>query len=178
MWKTPIYKLNRPLPFVSNTKRQYKQIWIDVTRSAPSFSTPGRTLERTLRTALNVAGITKVHTILDFGAGKLRNAVHLLSKGHKVCAVEFEQLFQKSEQAKSLLQKAQQNGSRFSKLVFPHEFQKSERRFDFAMLINVLNTMPVVAERLLVLRYCHQKLRPDSYLLWYTQRGDTDYYKY
>ena len=43
------------------------------------------------------------------------------------------------------------------------------------LLINVLNVMPVPAERLLVLQYCRAKLRQGGHLLWYTQRGDADY---
>jgi SAM-dependent methyltransferase len=177
LWNSPIYKLNHPLSFVGKNRRLYEQIWIDVTRSAPTFSTPGRTLSRALKKVIKIAQIKEGDAILDFGAGKLRNALHLLEQEYKVCAVEFKQLFDQSPQAKSLLNEAEMHKPRFSRLVYPHEFKESNRRFDLALLINVINVMPVAAERLLVLQYCHQKLRPNSYLFWYTQRGDADYRK-
>jgi SAM-dependent methyltransferase len=175
MWNSPVYKLNRPLGFDKHKNRRYEQIVIDVTKSAPPFSVPGSTLEKALRATIAAAGIHRDQAILDFGAGKLRNALFLLKGGYRVCGVEYKQLFEESDQAKSLLQSAKRHGSRFSRLVYPHQFNQSNQKFDLALLINVINIMPVAAERLLVLQYCHQKLRPNGHLLWYTQRGDADY---
>jgi SAM-dependent methyltransferase len=175
MWDSPIYKLNRPLGFDRDENRRYEQIVIDVTKSAPPFSVPGTTLEKALRATIAAAGIGKGQAILDFGAGKLRNALFLLKNGYRVCAVEYKQLFEESDHANSLLQSAKRHKPRFSSLVYPHQFNQSNQKFDLALLVNVINIMPVAAERLLVLQYCHQKLRPDGHLLWYTQRGDADY---
>jgi hypothetical protein len=175
MWSSPVYKLNRPLGFDKHKNRLYDQIVIDVTKSAPPFSTPGKTLEHVLRAAIAAAGIKKDQAILDFGAGKLRNALYLLKSGYRVCAVEFKQLFEESDHAKLLLKSATRHRPKFSSLVYPHQFHQSNQKFDLALLINVINIMPVAAERLLVLQYCHQKLHPDGHLLWYTQRGDADY---
>lgn len=177
MWTSPIYQLNRPLGITSGKKRSYEQIVIDVTNSAPPFPDPGKTLGRALGYAIRISGISTSKSILDFGAGKLRNALYLLRKGYKVCAVEFRQLFEKSEQAKKLLELSQRHGTRFSTLIYPHQFKSSRESHDFGLLINVLNIMPVPAERLLVLLYCHEKLKPNAHLLWYTQRGDPDYRK-
>ena len=58
--------------------------------SAPSFATPGKTLESAFREVIAATGFGKKALILDFGAGKLRNTLYLLQKGYRVCAVEFE----------------------------------------------------------------------------------------
>jgi hypothetical protein len=148
-----------------------------VTNSAPPFPDPGKTLSRALNSAITISRTSTSKSILDFGAGKLRNALYLLRNGYKVCAVEYGQLFRKSDQAKKLWGLCQQHRSRFSTLIYPHQFRSSQQRHDLGLLINVLNIMPVPAERLLVLLYCHEKLKPNGHLLWYTQRGDPDYRK-
>jgi SAM-dependent methyltransferase len=175
VWESPMYKLNRPLPATRSGKQRYEQIVIDVTKSAPPFWTPGKTLERALKQTIQVAKIRKDHSILDFGAGKLRNSLFLLKQGYEVCAVEYEQLYRESSPAQSQLNDAYKYRKRFSKLIYPHEFEKGTHRFDLALLVNVTNIMPIPAERQFVLQCCQQKLRKNGYLLWYTQRGDADY---
>jgi hypothetical protein len=174
MWTSPIYKFNRAAGFDRAGNRVYEQIVIDVTGSAPSFSTPGTTLQAALDLVVTETGIRKNAAILDFGAGKLRNALYLLGSGYRVWAVEFEDLF-KTNHAKSQWNQAKRYRERFSTLIYPHQFQRSDQTFDLILLINVLNVMPVPAERLLVLQYCQKKLRPGGYIFWYTQRGDADY---
>ncbi len=147
MWESPIYRFNVDAG-THDGDRLYKQVVIDVTGSAPSFDAPGKTLGRALTVAIAEAAAPKRAVILDFGAGKLRNALHLLDKGFRVCAVEYEQLFADSEQASNALGRAEKYRARFSKLVFPHQFVRSRARFDFVLLINVLNIMPVPVERL------------------------------
>src|SRR5205823_3120317 len=63
----------------------------------------------------------------------------------------------------------------FSKLVYPDAFEASKKRFKLILLINVINIMPVPAERDYVLTLCNQRLADDGRLLWYTQRGDQNY---
>jgi SAM-dependent methyltransferase len=106
--------------------------------------------------------------ILDFGAGKLRNTIHLLEKGYTVCAVEFEKMYNGTEHAKEMFDKAKTYGSKFHKLVFPHDFFAFQKKFDLVLLINVCSIMPVPLERLLVLQYCREKLKDNGYILWYT----------
>jgi SAM-dependent methyltransferase len=176
MWETPIYRFNREAGRGQNGRRLYEQLVVDVTKSAPSFSTPGKTLESALRDVVAATGIRKKALILDFGAGKLRNTLYLLKKGFRVCAVEFEELFNSSAQAAAYRNSARNKGkNRFSTLIYPRDFERSQQKFDLVLLINVLNTMPVPAERLLVLQFCYTKLRRGGYLFWYTQRGDADY---
>ncbi len=176
MWETPIYRFNQEVGNDEEGNRVYKQVVIDVTGSAPSFSSPGIALKSALARALKAAGVSTEDTILDFGAGKLRNAIFLLEKGYRVCAVEFAQQFSNSEIARENLARAQSEfKDRFSKLVYPHAFEASRQRFKLILLINVINIMPVPAERDYVLALCNQRLADSGRLLWYTQRGDAHY---
>jgi hypothetical protein len=60
-------------------------------------------------------------------------------------------------------------------LVYPEAFFADSTKFDLALLINVLNIMPVPSERLLVIQECYKKLKQNGHLLWYSQYGDADY---
>ena len=176
MWESPIYRLNKELGSEGDETR-YQQIVIDVTGSAPPHPTPGKQLISTLDWAVEQAGVVKRNdTILDFGAGRLRNTLYLLDRGYRATAVEFDQMFQDSEPARKNLAKARRYRTRFDRLLYPHEFERAEPAYRLALLINVINVMPIPAERRLVLQQCHDKLLPGGSLLWYTQRrGDRDY---
>lgn len=176
MWESPIYKLNKLVGKSADGKHVYKEIVIDVTGSAPDFDTPRKTLEGALGDVIKEMCLPPGGSIMDFGAGKLRVTLHLLRKGYSVSAVEYEKLFQESNQAAGMLSDASRFSTKFNKLVYPHQFERSKSRFDLVLLINVLNVMPVPVERRLVLSQCHEKLRKGGFLLWYTQRGDA-YYK-
>jgi SAM-dependent methyltransferase len=152
MWTSPIYKFVNPSGLDNNDEQTYKEITIDVTYSAPSFDIPSDALMHVLNQA--IALLPKEPLILDFGAGKLRNTLYILQKGHQVCAVEFEKISQSTEHAKKMYEKARSHGNRFHKLVFPHEFFKNQLKFDLILLINACSIMPVPSERLLVLQYC------------------------
>lgn len=176
MWESSIYKLNQPVGTDEDGHWVYKQIVIDVTRSAPSFAAPGKALTSALDATLNAAGIGPADTILDFGAGKLRNTLYLLERGYRVCAVEFADQFTQSKPARENLARARTEfAGSFSTLLYPADFIASDRRFKLVLLINVINIMPVSPERLLVLQACHGKLDHGGFLLWYTQRGDAHY---
>lgn len=176
MWETPIYRFNQESGTDQDGNLVYKQVVIDVTRSAPSFATPGIALAGALDEAVEVAGVGPKDVILDFGAGKLRNTIYLLERGYRVCAVEFAQQFENSQPARQNLTRAKgEFGNRFSTLVYPDAFEASEQRFKLILLINVINIMPVPAERDYVLTLCNQRLAEDGRLLWYTQRGDQNY---
>jgi hypothetical protein len=97
MWETPVYRFNQEAGAGSEGNLVYKQIVIDVTRSAPSFATPVIELGGALDMAIAATGIGPNDTILDFGAGKLRNTIFLLERGYRVCAVEFAQQFVNSQ---------------------------------------------------------------------------------
>ena len=178
MWENPIYQFNEEAGTDKDGTLLYKQVVIDVTRSAPSFATPGKALAAALDTAVSETGIGKKDTILDFGAGKLRNTIYLLERGYKVCAVEYAQQFERSEPARHNLDLATDKYKhRFSSLVYPDSFAASGLKFKLILLINVVNIMPVPAEREYVLALCNKKLARDGRLLWYTQRGDQNYQK-
>lgn len=167
LWKSPIYK------FITKIGNKRKEIFIDVTGSAPTFNKPGKQLEGTFKVLLN--GLKpKDTTILDFGAAKLRNTVYLLEKGFTVYSCEFDDLFKRSQQAKEFLDIA--NGySNFKRLIFPDGFVTSTIKFDVILLINVLNVMPVPIERLCVAYLCKEKMKKNGRLLWYTQHGTYSY---
>ncbi len=173
IWKTPVYKFVIQDNLNQGSTKRYKELWIDVTDSVPPFDSPKETLGSVLDQVL--AKLSDNSIILDFGAGKLRNTIYLLEKGHNVRAVEFEKTQSASKQSKGMYEKALTYGNQFDKLVFPHEFFQSTLKFDLVLLINVANIMPVPSERLLVLQYCREKLRPEGLLLWYNQHRDPDY---
>ncbi len=179
MWENPIYKLNQFLGVVGDEekkKQRYYEIVIDVTSSAPSFNEPGEVLKKAFSDVFYKTKIDKTGQILDFGGGKLRNALYLLKQGYKVCVVEYKEQFIKSKQAKENLEEARSYKDRFSTLIYPHEFLKpSDKEFDLVLLINVINIMPIPAERLMVLQCCHKKLRPGGFLFSFTQHGDAAY---
>jgi len=170
IWEKPIYRF--VIPDTGPKKTVFKEIFIDVTHSAPNIKV-GRELSDTFDWALSFVGDTKAN-ILDFGAGKLRSTLHLLDRGNTVTAVEFEKL-NKSEQKKGNLALAKKFGKRFNELIFPHEFFKSKSKFDLIILINVLSIMPVPSERLLVLKYCREKLKQNGLILWFSQTTQSFY---
>ncbi len=163
MWESPIYK------FKTEIKGKKKEIFIDVTGSAPNFKVPGKQLEGSF--AVLLSGLEPSKTkILDFGGAKLRNTLHLLKGGFTVYACEFEDLFKRSKQAEELLKECK-TFSNFKQLVFPNDFVDFEDEFDVVLLVNVLDVMPVPIERLCVLALCREKMKENGRLLWYTQHG-------
>jgi SAM-dependent methyltransferase len=176
IWKYPIYRFIVPDGLDENSEPLYKEIFIDVTDSPPSFEAPMTALGNVLNETTKLLSKNK-SLILDFGAGKLRNTLYLLEKGFRVCAVEFEQMYNKTERAKSMYDKAKSRRNKFYKLMFPDQFLAYESQFDLVLLINVCSIMPVPAERMLVIQYCREKLKEGGYILWYTQHRDNDYVK-
>jgi hypothetical protein len=178
MWESSVYKLNQLAGKDDDGNHLYRQIVIDVTRSAPSFAMPGKALTGALEYSLSAAEVGPDDTILDFGAGKLRNTLYLLKRGFRVCAVEFAHQFTQSVPARENLEFAKAKFTdRFSTLVYPENFIGSKQRHKLILLINVINIMPVPFERHLVLKLCNERLAEDGCLLWYTQRGDAKYRK-
>lgn len=153
------------------------ELWINVTGSAPHNETPGKVLTRLFEQTISLFGRRRCLEVLDFGAGKLRNTLYFLGENHKVVAVEFEES-KRSEHGLTALAKAENfnkpKKKRFRRYVFPDQFVSLDATYDLILLINVINIMPVPAERLLVLLHCYKKLRPCGRVLWYTQYGDQD----
>ena len=174
IWISPIYRF-RLFDGRSKGRYRYKEIVVDVTGSAPSEDKPGKLLSGVLNEAIEEVKLRGEDSIVDFGAGKLRNSHYLMKKGFRVYAVEFQQLAGKTPQAKALWATARKFSKKFKPIIFPHEFaDEPEQTSDLALIINTLSIMPVPAERLLVLRYLHKSLRNDGHLLWYGLKGDED----
>ncbi|VVB77497.1 Uncharacterised protein [uncultured archaeon] len=158
--KGPVYKVA-----IKDGPGSPKDILIDVTKSEPHWSRPGKDLEKVLRETLRMDGVGDV---LDFGAGKLRNDPFVLANGKSVCAVEFEEA-SFSETTKANLAICKRHKERF-RLIDPDKLQSDRRKFDLVLLINVVPTMPLLNERLEVLRMLGDKLRDGKYLLWFAQQ--------
>jgi len=172
IWKKPTYKLHTNSGL--DDQLSFKEILIDVTRSVPPFPETGKVLSDTFADVLNdFPGKAEVK-ILDFGAGRFRNTIHLLrvSPKNNVGAVEFERL---EGISKTHIAEANRFQKRFQQIVYPEDFFRREQRFDLIILVNVLNIMPVSAERLLAIRYCREKLNEGGKILWYSQHKDKFY---
>jgi SAM-dependent methyltransferase len=174
IWEKPLYPFRIPKGLDDDDRRILSEIYFDVTGSAPSFDTPESTLSNVLDETLKDLPKRKKYKVLDFGAGKLRNSIYLLKKGHMVYAVEYESLKDSSTHAKKLFARADAHYKNFQEYIFPEGFLKSKEQFDLIILVNVLTVMPVPAERWLVLLHCHQRLKKDGLILWYSQFGDKD----
>jgi hypothetical protein len=177
LWESSIYKFRVPVDPNQPEESQLKEIGIDVTLSAPPFNEPGEVLGGVFENVFESISSKSKLNVLDFGAAKLRNTIYFLEKGHSVRAVEFEKLLNQVDQARQMHEKAKRFKDKFGELVLPHAFVNSKERFDLVLLINVLSTMPVPAERLMVLQHCHDKLKSGGFLFYYTMHGDAYYRK-
>src|SRR5882762_1785479 len=176
MWESPKYRFRIPVDLDDDGHGDLKEIVIDVCGSAPSFDSPGQRLGGVFDKFLKDHATKKLVKILDLGAGKLRNTVHILRNrpNSHVWAVEYESLRSSSDQAQAFYKEARAF-PRFHDMSFPHQFIDSNDSFDLILLVNVLSVMPIAAERLLMLQYCFEKLKRDGRLLWYSQYGEPDY---
>lgn len=174
VWEKPLYPFRIPKGLDDQDRRIFSEIYIDVSGSAPSFDTPEGTLSNVFELVLKEFPKTRKLNVLDFGAGKLRNSIYFLDRGHSVYAVEYECLRDLSGHAKKLLARADECSKNFKAYIFPGEFFRSKEEFDLIILINVLTIIPVPAERWLVLLHCHKRLKKDGFILWYSQFGDRD----
>lgn len=116
LWKTPVYKFRVP---VSEESEFSNEVVIDVTGSAPSFLRVMDSMSGVWEKLLSSEEGKKIKTILDFGAAKFRNTLHFLDKGKRVTAVEFEDLPNKSDDAKEMLDKCKARPN-FQHLIFPY----------------------------------------------------------
>jgi hypothetical protein len=151
LWHKPTYNLR---------DKNGKAIVIDVTKSVAAGLPPNKLIKELVPFFKS----RNVERIVDFGAGALRHCFPLLKKGFEICAVEFEEQFNKPFCQKALV-KARKYPN-FSTLIWPKDFKNDNRTFDAALLCYVLQTMPIADERELVLKLLYKKLRDDSYLLY------------
>jgi len=148
------------LPYYSFRDPKGKKRVIDVTSSV----SPGLPPNQLTAALIDFFTRKGVETIVDFGAGALRHTMPFLEAGFQVCSVEFEEAFRREEASKAL-SKVRSNPN-FSSLIWPRDFKKDKRKFDAALLIYVLQTMPIHRERRIVMKFLYQKLKRDAYLFY------------
>lgn len=165
MWESPIYKFRVP----KDDGNELKEIVFDVTGSAPPFLEPSPNLKSVLEDIFKSDTLKKIDTVLEFGAGKLKNTPFILKQGKIVYSVEFKELMDNSH-TKENIRKCKKYGSKFKNIIFPNPFLSDTNKFDLALLINVPPVMPVFAERLYMLQILHEKIGAGKYLLWLAQK--------
>ncbi len=160
-WETSLYKFTLAR----------RQIIVDVTWSCPNFAVPTPGIPD-LVSELRQSGRKR---ILDFGAGRLRNSLYLLSQraDFQVTAVEFEKCFQTPLGQKRLAE-AGTYPSFFFK-TWPHEFLKASIEVDAVLLVNVVNVIPAESDRRRVIRECSRRLRKGGWLVWMSHYGEPNY---
>lgn len=169
MWESPIYKFERIIDDPETGKPKTETFTIDVTGSAPTMLVPGQQLVNVFDVITKDKEPDEIK-ILDFGAAKLRNTLHLLENNFHVYAVEFKQVYEKP-QGKEFLEKCLKYKKNFHEITFPDEFYNLKEKFDFILMINVLNVMPIYTERLCALSLCKNILKDDGKLLIYHMRA-------
>ena len=125
-----------------------------------------------------------IKTVLDFGAGKLRNSLYFVNEGKQVTAVEFEELYKNSKDGKKMLEKCSKKNN-FKHLIFPYPFITDRQTYDLTVLVNVIPVMPIFAERLMLLDLLYDRVNENKFILWYTmpegeyrkirEKGDNDF---
>lgn len=168
LWSTPIYRF-RLLSDPNNESSDLKEVVLDVTGSAPSMMEPSGELKSILLEIFSSSDYGNISSVLEFGAAKLRNIPFILGQGKAACAVEFEELME-NEKTKMNVDKCNQFGDRFERVIFPNPFIQHRKKFDLIVLMNVIPVMPVPAERLYLLDLLHSKVNDDKYLLWIAQK--------
>jgi SAM-dependent methyltransferase len=160
-WKSPLYEITLAS----------RKIIVNVSRSCPNFPVPTPGIPD-IATALKASGRLRV---LDFGAGKLRNTLFLLSKrvGFRITSVEFQECL-KTPEGKRRLGRAQKFEQFFLK-TWPHEFLRSDFEVDAVLLVNVANVIPEESDRQRVIRECTKRLRSGGWFLWMSQYGEPNY---
>ena len=160
-WKDPFYAYEIGI--------RRLRIVIDVTKSSRPFPNEVDCLS-------DVAAEFRdgqVNSVLDFGAGKLRNTLFLLDSGFTVYAVEFSKAFATPKAQERL--KLAHHHTGFFFLEYPDDFLGFQGQLDAALLVNVVNIVPEPSERIKILRECAKRLKPGAPMLIMTQYGEPIY---
>jgi hypothetical protein len=176
LWESPIYRFRMPKGGNPDESTYFDEIVIDVTDSAPNFKKPSEDLQAALNHIFTSGEYLNIDSVLEFGAAKLKNIPFILGHQKSACAVEFRELVE-SKAVEETLRVCESHGAKYERAVFPHPFISHQKKYDMALLANVLPVMPVFAERLFVLDILYSKVRKDGYLLWYAQKEGGDYKK-
>jgi hypothetical protein len=160
-WELPLYAYDLPS----------RKIVVNVARSCPSFAVPTPGIPD-VAAELRKEG---KHRVLDFGAGKLRNALYLLGRkvGFRVWAVEFKDCFE-TPAGQERLEEAKKHAGFFLK-KWPDEFLKADFAVDAVLLVNVANVVPDEGDRRKIVRECTKRLSRGGWFLWMSQYGEPHY---
>jgi SAM-dependent methyltransferase len=160
-WQFPLYSFQLPS----------RKILVNVTRSCPGFDVPAPAIPDVVASLRK----NKQRRVLDFGAGKLRNTLYLLSRkdGFRVWAVEFKECFEKPAGKKRLARAKKY--PRFFLKKWPDDFLKSDFEVDAVLLINVANVVPDETDRRRIVAECTKRLRKGGWFLWMSQYGEPHY---
>jgi SAM-dependent methyltransferase len=159
-WKDPYY----------HYRLKQRKIVVDVTGSIPNFIGEIDGLSD-VAAEFKKRGFTRV---LDFGAGKLRNARYLLRKQFKVWAVEFKEAYD-TPKAEQIFKSTRNSFTNFFFLEYPDKFLEFKGEFDCVLLINVVNVVPEPGDRKKIVIECTKRLKRGGLLLWMTQYGEPHY---
>lgn len=159
-WDKPVYEFH---------KTGGKDILIDVTTSVSSGLDPNHVLIEKVIPYFRQHNVDK---ILDFGAGSLRHALPLVRAGFTVGAIDFKEGYSRPICHKHLKELC--GNDRFCLMEWPHTFCGNSKifrgRFDAALLIYVLQTMPVPKERKEAMNFISSKLKWHEAYLFYCSR--------
>jgi 2-polyprenyl-3-methyl-5-hydroxy-6-metoxy-1,4-benzoquinol methylase len=163
-WDKPIYKFHNG---------SGENIIIDVTTSV----SPGLPANHVfVEKVIPFLKANNVYKVLDFGAGSLRHTISLLNAGFEVGAVDFMAGFNRTI-CKDALARIRSN-ERFCLLEWPRKYIGNSHifksKFDAALLIYVLQTIPKPSERKDVLHYIFRKLKRNKYLFYCSRINQLD----
>lgn len=165
MWETPNYEFRSAKGL---GHQSYKKVIIDVTGSAPkSLTEPKSQLENVFNHILSGRDPAST-TILDLGAGRLRNSKFFVDKGFQIYCAEFKEMFKEGSKTEEKLLKLKSKKN-FHQLIFPKDiFNFQEKFFDIILLINVPTVMPIPVERICLMLIIRRLIKNNGLLLWYS----------
>jgi hypothetical protein len=172
MWESPIYRFEEETTDEKTGKLVKQEFHINVTYSAPrNLTVPGIALEGIFN-KITTGYDPKNTNILDVGAARLRNTFWFLEKRFNVWAVEFPELQNRLPDVKAKWAAAEAYPN-FNKVTFPKDFIELKVKFDFVLLVNVVNVIPMPLERYALLSLCREKSKEGAVLLWHHYRGES-----
>jgi len=124
-----------------------KNVRIDVTNSISSGLEANKAIREEIIPWMKERGLRRV---LDFGAGALRHTIPFLEAGFEVICVEFPQAYTRPTAAKIREEWASHDG--LTEIFSPKSFLKCRRRYDVALLLYVLQTIPDSSDRRTAMR--------------------------
>jgi len=132
-------------------------IVFDVTLSAPSSPIALNTIDLIIKDLKK----DKVRTVLDFGAGRLRNTWPLLKvSSFEVYICEFDKLINRESAS---IAKATRSG--LKTLIYPKDFLATDVTFDAVLMSHVLHIIPGDRARKMILKACYQRMRSGGILV-------------